>query len=204
MRKLVLALAVLPFATAMAHADIQIIDHPGNVFGDENVLYNDGSLLDNGSMVQGWTNQTHTVVDFFGAGEDLNTPSKGQARIEADEDGFSALTIQLHEPNTAFTSLILNLNAIADGQVTFNVHPVGEATFTQTFDIDKNGQNFFRILTSNNETISSVDFTTTVGLHDVRQVRIGFAPAAVPEPASCAALALGAIGVLARRRRSKV
>lgn len=200
MKKL-LAVFLLPAMVSVAHADIVIINHPGNVFGDENVLYNEGSILDNGTTVQGITNKTDTIVDFFGAGEDLNTPSKGQARIEANDGSFDALSIQLHEPNTAYTSLILNLNALDDGQVTFNVHPVGESTFTQTFDLDKHGENFFRIIATNGESISLTDFTTTVGLADVRQVRIGFGEP-VPEPATLGALGLGALGLI-RRRRSK-
>jgi hypothetical protein len=203
MKKLAFLLMAMPLISALAQADISIINHPGNVFGDENVQYNEGALADNAPLIQGITNHTDTIVDFYGAGEDLFTPSKGQARIEGVDGGLDAMTIKLHEPNTDFTSLILNLNASKDGQVTFVVHPLGESDFTQTFDIDKNGENFFRILTANNETITSVDFTTTVDLQDVRQVRIGFAPGAVPEPASCAALGLGAAAMIRRRKAKK-
>ena len=52
--------------------------------------------------------------------------------------------------------------------------------------------------------MSSVELDTTVGLDDVRQVRIGGLSLggvpAVPEPASLGLMALGSLALLARRR----
>ncbi|MEA2554090.1 MAG: hypothetical protein QOJ65_2266 [Fimbriimonadaceae bacterium] len=195
------AFAALALIPAVASADISIIVGPGNIAGDENVQYNSLSLADNALLVQGDTNDTATIVDFFDAGETLTTPSSGQARIEAGDGALTAMSIALHDTSLSFTSLILNLNADDDGFVTFTVSPVGEASHVETFALDKNGENFFRIIATNGESISLVSFTTTVDIEDIKQVRIG-GMAPVPEPASLAALSVGALALLRRKRRA--
>jgi hypothetical protein len=195
---------------SVANAQVNVLVGPGNVEGDENVLFNDPSLPRTGSLVQGHTNQTDTIVDFFGAGETLEGETLngqgGQSRLKAVDGEFDQLSVRLSDPNLSFTSLILNVNAVKDGQITFNINN----SFSQTFDVftedlDKNGQNFFRIIADPGTTISQVSLTSTVGISDIKQFRIGGIQSnnPVPEPASMAAIATGLIGLAARRRKNR-
>lgn len=173
----VLALAV------PARADIMIVPGPGNVPGDENILFNEPGLVGTGNPVQGITNNTDFIVNFLGT-ETLTTPSGGQARIEGEDGAFDDLTVTLDMIGAVYTSLIFNLNAADDGQTTIRVFEDNGAETSATFDIDQNGENFFIITAINNQLISSVHVTTTVPLQDIRQIRMG--GAAVPEPSSIA------------------
>jgi hypothetical protein len=193
------AMAAVLSGAAFASADIVISAGPGDIPGDDNVLFNDSSLINTGTTVQGLTQNPSLIVDFEGT-EELTTPAAGQARIEASDRSFNSLGVFLHDGGT-YTSLIVNLNALADGTVTFNIFEPGGAQTTGTFDIDGPGENFFRIQAINGQLIERVNFTTTSGLLDVRQVRIG-GQSPVPEPASIAALSLGTLALI-RRRRSK-
>jgi len=167
-----------------ARADIMIVPGPGNVPGDENVLFNEGSLVTTGNPVQGITNNTDMIVNFLGL-ENLTTPSGGQARIEAETGTFDDLTISLDVLNGVFTSLIFNLNADADGQATVDVTEPDASVTSLTFDIDENGENFVVITAINGQSMSSVHISSTAQLQDIRQIRIG---GAVPEPGSVALL----------------
>ena len=191
-----------------AHGTLMIEQGPGNFQGDENVLFNpDDALQDNASTVQGRTNQTSTLVDFFGAGEDLTTPSGGQARVEAVDGAFNDLSIALNEPGSTFATLILNINADADGSVEFNVDQLIGADLVQSFMLDGGGENFFRISAIDGQRITSVSLSSDVDLQDVRQIRIGGIedeggnpPAEVPEPGTALLLGLGALGLAGFRR----
>ncbi|HEY0008334.1 MAG TPA: PEP-CTERM sorting domain-containing protein [Tepidisphaeraceae bacterium] len=181
-----------------------IIETGNNPQPGENVHLK-SRMSDNARTVQGLTNKTNAVVRFSGAGENLTTPSKGQARIEAqDGSTFNALTIAPDRAGFSFTSLILNLDAAGDGRVVFTINPLVGAPTVQTLALDRNGQNFFTILAQGGQRMSSVELDTTVGLDDVRQVRIGGLSLggvpAVPEPASLGLMALGSLALLARRR----
>jgi hypothetical protein len=196
----IVSLVVFALACTAAQAQIKIDAGPGNFTGDENVLFNGDGLITDGPLVQGITNQTHTLVDFWNAGTDLHV-NGGQSRLEAQSGTFSSLDLGLHDSGSTFSTLIFNLNAVADGTVTFTVDSDG-GVFTQTFDLDKNGENFFRFEGLNGAAMSTVSFTSTVGIQDVKQVRIGGIQA-VPEPATMAGLGLGALALLRRKRPKK-
>ena len=198
----VAALAGLALCSTVAQAEIVILQGPGNVAGDENVLFNGTGLIDTGVLVQGRTNQSSSIVNFFDAGTILTTPGNGQARIEAQTGTFGALSIALNEPLSTYTSLILNINAAADGQVTFNIGDVSDGSvLSQTFDVDKSGQNFFRIVASGDSRINLTSLTTTVGIQDIKQVRLGGAQA-VPEPTTLAGIGVAALALLRRKKKA--
>ena len=202
-----LTAASLVATATIGSSAIIILQGPGNIEGDENVLFNEDGLLDNGLVVQGITNETGFIVNFEGT-EILNTPSGGQARIEADDGAYTSLDIFLDDAAAAYTSLILNINAVAEGMVMFDITPLVGSNFVTAFSLDGNGENFFRIIATDGDYISTSSFATTIGVADIRQVRIGgstteFPPEeVVPEPATVG-MACAAVGLALLRKRRK-
>ncbi len=199
--KLATFATVISFAliSAASQAQITIFEDPGNFKDDENVLFNDPSLQQRGNLVQGRTNRQNWIVDFRSSSE-LDATG-GQAmitEIRGRKSSFSDLSVEMHDADKSFNTLIWNLNAEENGEVTFTINHTG-GVFTQTFDLEKNGQNFFRVQ-ADAGTMFSASFQSTVGINDVKQVRLG----AVPEPATLLGLGLGAVAFLRRRNKRAI
>jgi len=196
------SIAVFALCSTAAQAQVTMLSGPGNIDGDENVLFHGDGLILDGLLVQGKLNQSEAVVNFFDAGTLLSAKG-GQAKLEAQTGTFSALSIAMLDPQLDISSVILNINAVANGSVTFNALDTSTGgTVSQTFDLDKNGQNFFRIFTEGSSSLSLLSFTTTVGIQDIKQVRIGSA-APVPEPSTLAGLAACSLALIRRRKAKK-
>jgi hypothetical protein len=216
MKKYLIKFLLIGLLTAGAvpgWADI-VIATGNNPQTDENVLFNETGLAQTGLTVQGITNNSGFIVDFEGT-ESLNTPSAGQARIEADDGGFTDLAISLNDPTASFTSLILNINLVnisgdGDGTVQFTVDQLVGPAFVGSFSVDEAGSNFFTITAINGQRITRVTLASTVEIRDIgdiRQIRIGGAgitdgeEPVIPEPAtlSLIGLGLGTLGLIRRR-----
>ncbi len=200
-----LAFVALSLGSAIsARADLAIVS--GNVpQTDENVLLNTGLT---GNPIFGSTNQTQTQVRFDST-ENLTAPANGQARIEGADGSLTTLTTSI--PGQTFTSLILNIDAEAAGSVTFTVNQLVGDPLVGTFDLGASGQNFFTITAVNGQRITSVLFTTSVGMaltqvSDVAQIRIGgfqSISTPVPEPATMILLGTGLAGIAAKVRKRR-
>jgi hypothetical protein len=187
---------------------------------EENVLLGDDTV---GMTIVGTTNQTGTVVEFESPSQFLASPSSGQARIEArasNNIGSSqvaindSIIVSLANPGLSFGDLIFNSfiggGLGAGGPLTIVVNgfesdgdPVS-TTFTQDSDGDPltlgNGSNFYTVIASDGQRITSVDISPDVGSSyaDLRQVRISNI---IPEPASWLLVGLGWMVLAAARRR---
>jgi hypothetical protein len=213
------AFAIMMVASSTAWADPITITtgNPGNA-GTDNVLFNNGSLVHSGLLVQGDFNGIGAgfIVDFTSASGSGNLDVSGGQAVLVGGTGnvpFSNATVQL-ENGATFTKLILNIDVTSglppptSVQFTVNYTLAGGQVFNQVFTVDANGQNFFGIQAAEGAVINSV---TVQGLNgttfaDINQWRIGgfSSPNSVPEPASMFLLGTGLAGAAgAVRRRLK-
>lgn len=206
MTRIAFLLGAAMLAAAPASATIIIYSDPGSLQPDENVLFESEQT---GNPVFGSTNQTGTGVTFQ-ANEVLTTPSAGQARVEADDEGLGQLEFFLTDETLGFTEVEFNIfgtGATADS-VTLNFEDQFGNIFSDSFEIDQ-GENFFSALAIDGQLITNVSFLLNGDVADVRQVRIGgiteigVGSGTVPEPASWALMigGFGLVGMSLRRRR---
>jgi PEP-CTERM motif len=213
------ALAFMMVASSTVWADpITItVGNPNNQNTD-NVLFNNGSLVHSGLLVQGDFNGIGAgfIVDFTSTSGTGNLGVSGGQAVLVGGTGntpFSNTTVQL-ENGATFKKLIFNIDVTAglppptQVQFTVNYTLAGGQVFNQVFSVDTNGQNFFGIEALEGAVINSV---TVQGLNgttfqDIDQWRVGgFANAnPVPEPASMLLFGSGLLGTAgALRRRFK-
>jgi hypothetical protein len=203
--KLAIAASALALLTAApAFATITIFSSPPFPPNPpENVLLNDSS---SGLTVLGTTNNTGTKVTFTGT-ETLTEPANGQARIEATDGSFNALTIGLQNPTLGTGAFEFNIDATANGTINLLFFDQFGTSFGGNFAVGGSGSNFFNAVASGGEVIKTVQLTGVGGttFADVAQVRLGgFSTIGViPEPGSWALMILGfgGVGAALRHRR---
>jgi hypothetical protein len=221
LQRLILASAafvIMIVASSTAWADPITITtgNPGNT-GTDNVLFNNGSLIQSGLLVQGDFNGIGTgfIVDFTSTSGSGNLGVSGGQAVLVGGTGntpFSNVTMQL-ENGATFTKLILNID-VTDGlppptqvQFTVNYTLAGGQVFNQVFTVDTNGQNFFGIEAAEGAVINSVTIQGLNGttFQNIDQWRVGGFAQPTPEPASLFLLGSGLVGVAGalRRRHNK-
>ncbi len=215
-----LTAASLMSLAAVTSANAGIVFSASNFGGGDNVIFNGCSptpvLGGPAALVSGCLQNSHpTVIDFYGAGENL-TISGGQATLDAQDDFFTSGNMKLHDASKAFSAVGFSVNSrVANnngGAMSFQVDYLDPLTSTTAsvnsgnFNLSSNGLNQFSIIANNGWLITNVFFQDSAsnGIEDIRQIRFQAAdrPNQVPLPGSAALLVLGAAALRLMRRKA--
>ena len=188
-----------------AQADIIFSATPSGT-GD-NVVFNEQPANQSGTTVFGNINNPADTLVTLTSNETLVTPAGGQALVQATDNTLSLLQISLAAAGTGFDSFVADLNSPNGTTGTATITATNQFNQTETFSLALgSGSNFFTLTTDALQFLTSVQISSTVGLLDVRQIRLGEVQA-VPGPIAGAgipgllAACFGLIGLARRRRR---
>jgi hypothetical protein len=183
----------------VAHAGVIVACTSNCPQGNEqNILF---TTSQTGPLVFGFTNQTHTQVDFSSTTDILNTPSNGQAKLTASDGDINNLTINV--PNKTFADFIFDaemgklskrgsLTLTADALTSNNILQIVNLG---TFNLGT-GSNFFTIVANNQWSITQLTINSSYGIsglgfETLKQPRISGISGTIPEPASLPLLGAG-------------
>jgi hypothetical protein len=197
---LVLAAGYVLAGAGKANADIIITVGPSPAGDLETLLFGlePGPAL----IVQGETNISGYVFNIEGT-EPLITPAMGQARVEAEDGGFTFAWIYPDDPTLLFQEFVANLQffATTTGFATVTAFDQFGGSEFLTFGVGP-GENFFNVTAIASQLLRGVQVETTVEMTDIRQIRVGgFQILEVPEPSVLLVLGLGLVACASRLRR---
>jgi hypothetical protein len=200
------ALGTILLSLVATSADAVIMFSPTPSGTGNNVQFNDQPPDQTGTTIFGNINDPNDTLVQFTSTQVITTPSLGQARIESVPSGILNNLVTTI-PGFFFDTAVFNLDAAANGNATITAMDQFGASFNFLLPLSGSGQNFFTLTTADGELISSVAFTTTVGLENVAQIRFG-ETVPIPSPIVGVGLpgVLGALGLLValtRRRRHR-
>jgi hypothetical protein len=193
----VIALTVL-ITPAFANAVFTLGNHPQP--NEQNILFTTDQM---GSTVNGFTNQSNTLVQFSSTTDTLVVTSAGQARVGAADGLVNDLTITV--PGHTFLDFILNpFDPAANNDLMVTATMSDGSTFSFGPYGSIHGNNFLTITTSGGELISSVTINSAGGFDDLRQPRVSgiSGVTVIPEPSTLLLLGSAALcfaGVLRRK-----
>jgi len=168
---------------------------------EQNVLFNQDGLISGPALTVTGEIESDYVISFTSS-ESLFTPSIGQARVAAQDGGFTQLGISLGD--SVFTDIIFNLNTdnSTPGMAIITVTEVAGPGGTFELPLAE-GSNFLTITATNGGFLKSVSIISSVDVNDIRQTRIsgaGEGESVVAEPRACLLLATG-LGLIGLARK---
>jgi hypothetical protein len=197
--KALLATSVLAIAMHSAQSATFLASTGGGGTG-QNLIFNGcASPTLSGTTLSGCVNSNHSLqVNVMGT-EPLVLAGGGQAQIEGQDGSLTFLKID--PTNFLASKMIVNIDASADGFVTFN-DALGAI---QTLAVDGKGENFFT-LTGGDLNFITLSASTGIFFSQVEQVRFeSDVISAIPEPQEWAMLVggLAVVSTIAKRRKAK-
>lgn len=201
MNKVILA-AGLAVVAASSQAALVIDQSLATLAGTESILFNQPGLTTYGPVVQGITETSGLLVDFYDAGENLKTPATGAPRVTGADGDFRRMTVSMNDPGLGITGYQFDIRTKHDSDVTIELYVDGDLAQSGMFKLEDGTANWFRVFSTAGETLSAVKFFSDCEMKDVRHNRIGAAPNPVPEPSAIVGLGIG-LAMLLRRRFKK-
>jgi hypothetical protein len=191
---------VLAVAMTTAQSAVFLASAGGGGTG-QNLIFN-GCASPTGSgtsMLSGCINGNQSLLVNVTGTENLVIAGGGQAKIEGQDGSLTYLKID--PTNFLSSKMIVNIDASADGFVTFN-DALGAS---QTLAVDGKGNNFFT-LTGGDLNFITLSASTGINFSQVEQVRFeSTVISAIPEPQEWAMLVggLAVVSAIAKRRKTK-
>jgi hypothetical protein len=204
------AAGLLLVCSSMSRAAIifDVLPYDNVVIG-ERVLFNAPGLINSGTVVEGKTGQSNTMLQFASLrGEMLETRGSEYGVLDGQTDGRINMDFKINAENTGvgFDSVYLKVNAPTQATPLFQVivEDFNGNIFRSSVMAGQDRASGLRIRGTDGQIIKSVSFDMQSGyLQDVQQMHVGVQ--AIPEASTVLSFAglLGAGGLILKRARKQ-